>query len=488
MTKLKKIKDNLYLREWKLFEVISEDEADRFDDKISDDELNEVINPKRKKKYINCKKPKNYSEIPSSSVNDCKELTSHCGLGCEIDTARVYFDCRSFVDIDLFIPSSANKSVRCVQRDPYGNLMYENSYYKNEMRCSWFGKMSITKEYKYFGINASRSIPVLSFEFSVAKWWHYTNAVNSGDEPCADLILLPCIQAMKILHIENYSSCSFDIIAKTFLDRAELRRIDLSLNFKVPYIYTPSDYVQLLSHCFINRCKAKSHGEGSISFGTEKSPYRVIVYDKELEAKVYYHRKGTLKFFDEKTNQLLDETIEKKLFYKKNSHLFKNNLRIEVQFRTKFFQEHNLLTQGRENMDNVIRLGKFQYMYLLSLLDEQVGSLNFSYKESEKEPVADVCARIDEFLRDGVFSRTVCANMKDFVQRCYEYGWKDVYNEMGRDLFSRNRKKIMSLFDYDVKICIADNVDYVNKFIVSRMGRMVDDFRLEPAKIEKVVV
>ena len=109
--------------------------------------------------------------------------------------------------------------------------------------------MTISKEVKKFGRNGGvNRLNVLSFEYSVAKWWHYASAVNSGDEPSAELLLLPCIQAMKAQHIEDYTNgMTFEKIAKLFVERAELRRFDLSLNFKVPPIYTPTEYVKLIS-------------------------------------------------------------------------------------------------------------------------------------------------------------------------------------------------------------------------------------------------
>ena len=44
----------------------------------------------------------------------------------------------------------------------------------------------------------------------------------------------------------------------------------------------------------MNRQKAKVHEDGSISFATEKSPYRVIVYDKEKGRPSVYITIGNL--------------------------------------------------------------------------------------------------------------------------------------------------------------------------------------------------
>ena len=56
--------------------------------------------------------------------------------------------------------------------------------------------MVVSREQKKFGkCGRNGKADVLCFEFSVAKWWNYASAVNSGEEPTADLILVPCIQA-----------------------------------------------------------------------------------------------------------------------------------------------------------------------------------------------------------------------------------------------------------------------------------------------------
>ena len=59
-----------------------------------------------------------------------------------------------------------------------------------------------------------------------------------------------------------------------FAFKAEIRRFDLSLNFQVPPGFTPSEYIDVLERCNLNRQSATREGDGSISFGTAKSPYR----------------------------------------------------------------------------------------------------------------------------------------------------------------------------------------------------------------------
>ena len=77
-------------------------------------------------------------------------------------------------------------------------------------------------------------------------------------------------------------------------------------------INKPREYVNLISRCRVNRQNSKIEDNensvcGSVSWGTEKSPYRVIIYDKEAEQKRYFAmkdgRKPLIWFEDEKGNR-----------------------------------------------------------------------------------------------------------------------------------------------------------------------------------------
>lgn len=455
-------------------------------------------------------KTKKYEEFDKSCKSpDVRELVNGQHLTPELDTVRVYWDCHSFLRLEDFIADSSTRECYSVRRNPLGDISHMKTYYRSEFKCSWWGTMIVSCETKKIG-KAGRqgSYRVLCFEFSVAKWWHYASAVNSGEAPCADLILVPCIQAMGYLEIARYSRRTFDELVRDFCENAELRRMDLSLNFKVPMVNTPTDYVQLISNCYVNRQKAHPHADGSISFASEKSPYRVIVYDKEKEAEKFYNDWKSCQryvyFEDEDGNHytycatkncreiVVDEFVEKKKFYEKNKHLFKNNLRFEVQFRTKFFQEHNLMTQGKNNIDNVIRLGKFVWAELLDQIDQQLGRKNFAYKSEQKDPVSNVLQILSDRRDAKIYSRTKANNMIGFIWDCYSKSWQAVYKELGRSLFYNYRKWCLEELDYDVKICAADNADYVipqlREFLVSRQGQMVQGFRLFPAAPEKLAV
>lgn len=440
---------------------------------------------------------------------EVRDMVNKGELCPELDTVRVYWDCSSVIRLDDFIADSSTRECYSVSRNPLGDISHQKTYFRSEFKCSWWGKMTVTKELRPTSKRGEKR-PVLSFEFSVAKWFHYASAVNSGEAPCADLILMPCIQALDCLGICRFSPYSFDMLVRRFCDEAEIRRMDLSLNFKVPYAYTATDYVKLISKCYINRQRSHEHADGSISFATEESPYRVIVYDKEKEAERYYNDWKSCQryvyFEDEDGNHFrtqnagaslkeieVDEFAEKQKFYENNSHLFKNNLRFEVQFRTKFFKEHDLMTQGKDNIDNVIRLGKFVWAELLDQIDQQLGRTNFAYKDSQKEPVANALQKIEDRKVAKIYSRTKANNMIGFIKDCYLRSWQEVYNEIGRSLFYNYRKWVLDEVGYDVKICVAQSNELpimriMESFAISREGRMIESFRLMPAPVERLVV
>lgn len=464
-------------------------------DDFEDVEIAEVCHVRKKRVTGECRshRPERVNEDTLPGATSSTGVSVLPPLSPELDTVRIYFDCRSFIDLEAFIPSASNKMVHLAQRGPLGNINLETTYYKTEFACSWFGKMQITKESRYFGKNAKNSVPVLSFEYSVAKWYKFTNGVNNGMDATALQLLLPCIQAMQSLHIENFSSVSMHRIAELFVERAEIRRFDLSLNFQVPPLYKPTDYIDLLARCRLNRGEAKREGEGSISFGTEKSPYRCIFYDKETEQRRYFKQKDTRApfLFEEKGEQkVFDFNEQKTKFYKDNSHFFKNVIRFEIQFRPKFMQENNMATIGQENIDNVIRLGALYWRDILNRFDEQLGRANFEPR-TEQGPAADVLAKLDEMRELNTFSRTVCNNMKCFVTDCYCKGWRAVYNDMGRNLFSLRYRWMKENCNYDVKVALPEALPIMRimpTIFMSRQSRMIKDFRLIPAPVYNLVV
>lgn len=472
-------KKELRLRKWKLLEVVELD--------VDDDDFEAVVDISRKKRRRKLQEPRR------SRKDECLNTdvsTERAALSPELDTVRIYFDCRDFIDIESFIPYSAKKAVRTAVRDEQGNIAYCKEFYKSEMRCSWYGKMQVSREIRHHGKNGKYGISVLCFEYSVAKWYNGTSGMNCGTSPSAELILAPCLHAMKAMRVEVFANCSFDVIAREFIRRAEIRRFDLSINFQVPPLYTPDDYINILARCMLNRTSAIVEGEGSISFGTSKTAYRAIFYNKEKEQKHYYltSDKDPIMYYidDNGTTQSVNVNGEKKKFYELNKEFFKNKLRFEIQFRTKFMHDNNLETVGMEKIDNVLKVGALYWREALDQFDEQLGRSNFDTRDGN-DALSKVLAELDEKKENGLVSRTVHANKSVFILDCFRKGWKVVARDMGTDLFSRNRKWVRENLNYDVRVLNTLPIMRIMQptLLLSKEGMMVRDFTLTPAPIQQ---
>ena len=89
--------------------------------------------------------------------------------------------------------------------------------------------MQITREERKYGKNGMYSQTVLSFEYSVAKWYNFSNGINCGIEADAEYLLYPCIQAMCAYDLDVFAwngTTTMKLIVDKFMERAEIRRFD----------------------------------------------------------------------------------------------------------------------------------------------------------------------------------------------------------------------------------------------------------------------
>lgn len=476
------------VRSWRMFELLPDD-----DDMLPDYDFEAEVLPlkgSRKRKRGAFRTEGKRKQVNPS---ECQEvIESSAPRSPELDTVRIYFDCAKLIDIDKFIPETSYKQIFTCIRDTLGGVAYQQERYKNEMRCSWYGKMQVSKEERRWGQNGKYHYDVLCFEFSVAKWYGMTSGINLGIEPSAQRILVPIAQALQTLGVEKYlkEGVTMERVFKRLVASAEIRRFDLSINFQIPPGYTPDEYIDVLERCRLNRQDSKREGEGSISFGTAKSPYRVIFYNKEKEQKNFYLKKDSdphMAYVDEYGEiQYLDYNNIKQEFYKKNMDLFQNKLRFEVQFRTKFLQENNLEVKGMESIDNVIRLGTVYWRDVLDQFDEQLNRANFQYQDDEKSAVARVLDQLETMEMNEVISGTVCANNSKFIMDCYRQGWKAVAKKLGTSLFSKKRKWCNVNLNYDVKVLpeALPIMRIMPTLMLSRTGKMLSNFVLNPAPVQ----
>ena len=450
--------------------------------------------------------------------NSTRDVTVLPSFSPELDTVRVYFPCENFIDIHSFIPQNANKTVYLCDRGINGEIGREKTVLRAEMQCSWYGKMQITSEYRKYGKNGSKHYEVISFEYSVAKWYNITNGINCGVEPDAEYMLMPCVQAMKAYQIEQYATephADFNYIVKRFFETAEIRRFDLSMNFKVPggSLFKPREYVNLLSRCRVNRqnskCEDKENSiKGSVSWGTEKSPYRVIVYDKEAEQKRYFSMKDGRKpvfwyedsygnRYDDNIPELnlkfkcLDYDAQRKKFYQENSDKFMGVFRYEIQFKTKFMQENHLMTTGIDNINKVLRIGEIYWRDILNQFDQQLGRTNFQ-STKEREGLAKALDKLSALKDGGQISRTVYSNMFTFITECMYRRWDVVRDELGKATFSQKYRDCKKLLNYDVKIECPKTEEglpimrIMPTLFLNHEDQLMRSFRFVPAPVYKI--
>lgn len=457
------------------------------------------------------------NEVGLVEDNSSRDVTALPSYSPELDTVRVYFDCGDIIDIDTFIPLTSKKTVYLCDRGVDGQINKEKTFFRTEFTCSWYGKMQITREERKYGKNGMYSRTVLSFEYSVAKWYNITNGINSGIEADAEYLLYPCVQAMCAYDLDVFAwdeRTTMDMIVEKFMRCAEIRRFDLSMNFRAPSgLYKPREYVNLMSRCRVNRQNSKIEDNenavcGSVSWGTEKSPYRVIVYDKEAEQKRYFAmkdgRKPLIWFEDEKGNkfktQNSDGTLKecvydfdkmRKDFYNSNRDKFDGVFRYEVQFKTKFMQENHLMTTGKDNINNVLRMGEVYWRDILNRFDEQIGRTNFDATK-EREGLAKALDKLSQLKDSGQISRTVYSNMFTFVTECLYRKWDVVRDELGKATFSQKYIACKKLLNYDVKIECPKTEDglpimrIMPTLFLNHEEQLMRSFRFVPAPVYKI--
>lgn len=401
-----------------------------------------------------------FSADNESALEEASWVSSDLVETCvtpEFDTVRIYFDCRTFVDLNALMRKVSQKAVMSFQRDPItGELFPTWEKYNANMRNSWWSKMTVTKERYSYGQSASEGFDVLSFEFSVAKWYGLSNAFNRGVPASLIDVFEPCCQAMWAMKIDEYSSVSLKQIFQEFYNRAMLRRFDLSINFKLPGSVSVSEVVDCLRRVYLNKSAGKfydgakdragaANSMESCTWGGAESPYRVTFYDKYKEQK-----KNFCKFEYDNSDEI---RYIKKEFWDQNKDKLENTLRFEVQFKEKFFRNKNLDNVGFNAMENVIDIGVLQWRKILNHFAEALKMTNFVPNEDGTS--LDFALNILEKKQQSKeISYTVFCNTTAFMLDCYKYGVAEVKKKMSKDLFSKKKAQVKRLCNFDV--CVED--------------------------------
>ena len=126
---------------------------------------------------------------------------------------------------------------------------------------------------------------------------------------------------------------------------------------------------------------------------------------------------------------------KRKKFYNENKDKFEGVFRYEVQFKTKFIQENHLMSTGKDNINNVLRMGEVYWRDILNRFDEQIGRTNFDASK-EREGLAKALDLLEQKKQSGQISRTVYSNMFTFITECMYRRWDFVVrDELGKSDF-----------------------------------------------------
>lgn len=380
----------------------------------------------------------------------------------EVDTIRFYFHLWQYIDLDLFFARECKRGVVMFQRevgpdgeylkDQFGNPVMTPIWekYRCDNAPSWFQKMQITMEHQKSGDTGR---PVLSVEYSVAKWYNISNGVNRGVAPSKLDCIKPVWEVLKEMHIMDYTTYDEKQFLNVLLNVCQVRRLDISYNFKCNQ---PVERILLeLQVCRLNNkagdAIANNAENGTVSWGGGRgSLYKAMFYNKEKEQKEFFHK------FNDNT---IDTQRNKLTFYDKNKDKFENVIRFEVQYRSKFFLQH-LGAEYKdkhtmETFDKIIDLCQDNWQKLLREFDAQSGLVNVR-PEPQYKHYEDCMKSLEFALAMGEISFTKMANLKTFVERCFKFGWESQWRFFGKTNFGFKYREIKKICKFDIKAgCVA---------------------------------
>lgn len=406
----------------------------------------------------------------------------------EIDTIRVFWFCHKKVDIGSFMNHNATDVILSVQRvnlptiqlETYAPLHFTSKWEKQrlDMRNSWWGKMQIGQGVVKYGKGQETQEYGIYFEYSIAKWHTISNGLNRGCNCFHCDYLSPIIDTLKRLQIQNYLKDKTLDFEYHLRNHYQIRRLDLSFNFKTNGQYSNSDFIKILSTCRINNhqtsfypAEVRGKYEGITWGGGRGSSYKIMFYDKELEQKQNFSKRG------------IDNTEEiyhlKREYYKSIAEDLKDTIRFEIQFKSKFFLDNFKVDykyrRNEQMAEKIITFCQNKWQDKLQEIDSQLGTLNV-IETCGVNPYIVAQNKLEEYRRNGVLSNSVVNNMLFFMQQCKDIGWKNVYRLYSKQSFSQKYCQLKKLANYDVK---RDCVEELPIIYISETASYLDKLRQE---------
>ena len=309
-----------------------------------------------------------------------------------------------------------------------GKLSIGWEKWRVEHTHSWWGKMRI-QPYRYLdheGRTTERH--GISIEYSWHKWVNVTNGENidvSKIDNWQEVLLAPAKEA---LLAAGWKASQ----VSTSLHFAELKRLDLSINFRLNGAPV-ADFMKLMTRLKINyQGDCQPYKSESVYWGTPNSDYLIKLYDKFAEQKHYFGK-------DKRDRNKLN-------YWKENQELFKNIIRFEVSYKSKWMRKQDKTGQhmGQERNNKIIELAKHNTKKVWERIQSQ-----FEYDSLGMDERFSI-ANVTEAIEESDLTITAKAQLYTMVHKALGKGADHVRNSMNQRAFYRYKKILKEKFSWDI--------------------------------------
>lgn len=333
-------------------------------------------------------------------------------------------------------------AVLCASERVDGKPQVQFEKYRAEHEKSWWGKMRMFRKFQKDEKGRNTRFENLYIEYSYHKWYGISNGLNKDLPNNFNAYWDPIDEALSCM---GFSERERFYCRKS----AILRRLDLSLNFRVDGI-SVTDYLKLAYRLVVqyqNEPSKNSRPGESVYWGTENSAFMVKMYDKLAEHKFLASKRDCPK-------QLKD-------FVKTNEDLLKNIVRFEVTFRPRFWQAKTMKNGELKNVhedgiNEIIDLSCAKWALLQERIRTSITSNSASFSDKlafEKLQLAIEHSDYPKVVKNGISQLSI---------DCLRLGYKTVKSSGGYPpaSFYRYKKILNEDFKWDIKTVSSALFDY----------------------------